>query len=255
MRKTVRFSLFETALIVAFAMLVSAVAIRETRDVGPSLTDDNLEAALAAKYGNSRVSQGIEEWIVRDFFNDARGGIFADIGAWEPVRWSNTYRLEHDLGWRGLAVDALEELAPSYRQIRPNTRFVSAFVGDRNDGTATLHVPETLTAVASASEGFVHHFSEKTSPRSVPRRTLDSLLEEAGLSSVDFLSMDIELSEPAALSGFSVNRFKPKLVCIEAHGETRQAILNFFASHGYVVVGKYLPHDRVNLYFMPASSS
>ena len=63
--------------------------------------------------------------------------------------------------------------------------------------------------------------------------------------------MDIELSEPKALAGFDIGRFRPGLVCIEAHDEVRQQILDYFARSGYVIVGKYLAADENNLYFMP----
>ena len=63
--------------------------------------------------------------------------------------------------------------------------------------------------------------------------------------------MDIELSEPKALAGFTIERFKPELVCIEAHPEVRQQILDYFARHQYVVVAKYLRADDKNLYFTP----
>jgi hypothetical protein len=63
--------------------------------------------------------------------------------------------------------------------------------------------------------------------------------------------MDIELAEPKALRGFDIDRFKPELVCIEAHEEVRQQILDYFARHGYVVVGRYLRADTQNLYFTP----
>jgi hypothetical protein len=42
------------------------------------------------------------------------------------------------------------------------------------------------------------------------------------------------------------------LVCIEAHPEVRQPILEYFARGGYVIVGKYLRADTHNLYFQPA---
>jgi hypothetical protein len=63
--------------------------------------------------------------------------------------------------------------------------------------------------------------------------------------------MDIELSEPKALAGFDVDRFKPALVCIEAHPEVRQQILDYFTRHRYVLVGRYLRADSKNLYFQP----
>ena len=54
-----------------------------------------------------------------------------------------------------------------------------------------------------------------------------------------------------ALAGFDVERFRPELVCIEAHPQVRQQILDYFARHRYIVVGKYLRADVNNLYFTP----
>ena len=52
-----------------------------------------------------------------------------------------------------------------------------------------------------------------------------------------------------------MERYHPTLVCVEAHPQVRQAILDYFHRHHYVVVGKYMGVDTQNLYFMPASSS
>jgi hypothetical protein len=40
-------------------------------------------------------------------------------------------------------------------------------------------------------------------------------------------------------------------VCIEAQPLVRQQILNYFADHGYVLLGRYLRADTWNLYFAP----
>ena len=61
--------------------------------------------------------------------------------------------------------------------------------------------------------------------------------------------MDIELHEPTALKGFDIDGFKPALVCIEALLLVRQKILDYFAAHRYVLVGKYIWADRENMYF------
>ena len=88
----------------------------------------------------------------------------------------------------------------------------------------------------------------------VPTTTLNDVLDQAGLSRIDFLSMDIELAEPKALGGFDIDRFQPSLVCIEASPEVRQNILDYFAKHRYVLVGKYLRVDAHNLYFKPIAA-
>ena len=51
-----------------------------------------------------------------------------------------------------------------------------------------------------------------------------------------------------------MQRFQPALVCIEAHPEVRQQILDYFAQRNYVVIGKYLRADPQNLYFRPLAS-
>ena len=80
---------------------------------------------------------------------------------------------------------------------------------------------------------------------------MNDLLDSEHVTTLDFLSMDIELGEPKALAGFDVDRFRPAFVCIEAHPEVRQQILDYFATHHYAVVGKYLRADESNLYFAP----
>jgi FkbM family methyltransferase len=221
------------------------------------LANEGLEnhARLERTYGASKSSQFDEEWIVRDFFGDRREGVFLDVGA-NDYRLNNlTYYLETSLGWSGVAIDAQHEYAEGFRRHRPRTRFFTAFVSDTSDETVELHVPEQVPVEASADLRFAAKADRHVSTRQVPTVTLDDLLDRAGVARVDFMSMDIELAEPKALKGFSIGKFRPSLVCIEGHPEVRQAILDYFHDHGYVVVGKYLRTDVVNLYFMPAESS
>ena len=85
----------------------------------------------------------------------------------------------------------------------------------------------------------------------MPTVTLTQVLDDADVHRVDFVSMDIEQAEPQALRGFDIDRFKPALVCVEAHESTRQWLLNYFHDHGYVPVGRYLALDALNFYFAP----
>jgi hypothetical protein len=107
--------------------------------------------------------------------------------------------------------------------------------------------------VTSSDRSFTERWGKNVKEIQVPTITLDDLLASEGVAKVDFLSMDIELAEPEALAGFDLRRYAPDLVCIEAHPEVRQAILEYFTRHGYVIVGKYLRIDTTNLYFTPGS--
>jgi FkbM family methyltransferase len=212
--------------------------------------EEPLVEALGAQYGPSRFSEHNEEWIIRDHFQDRREGIFLDVGANHYKNYSNTYFLETALGWSGVAVDALEEFAAEYQAHRPRTRFVAMFASDVADSSVRFFAAEN-NLVSSSDPEFVKRYGSTGKQREVPTTTLNAVLDQAHIERVDFLTMDIELAEPKALAGFDVLRFRPALVCIEAHPEVRQQILDYFARNRYTVVGKYLRADSHNLYFRP----
>lgn len=211
---------------------------------------------LRDAYGPAKYSYNAEEWIVRDFFRERRNGIFADVGAADARQGSNTYYLESKLGWSGIAVDALEEYRDSYTRFRPRTRFVVAFASDVAEGHQTLYVSPTRTESSSFLEPFAAFYARSPlTKREVPTVRLTDLLDDAGVSHIDFLSLDIELAEPKALAGFDIERFRPALVCVEAHPPIRQILLDYFTQHGYTLVAKYLVADITNFYFMPLSKA
>lgn len=246
-----RLSLVE---IIALCIVVSAITVNVVRVVedkhlffsGPALP----ELEPLRKYGPQRSSQFYEEWIIRDYFQDRRNGFFLDVGANHYKRDSTTYFLETGLGWTGIAVEPQTQFAADYAKYRPQTRFVALFASDVADTKVKFFIPKE-NRVASSNQEFAAQHGSGAAGTEVPTTTLNAVLDQAGVKRLDFLSMDIELAEPKALAGFDIERFQPALVCIEAHYEVRQQILDYFAAHNYIVVGKYLRADPHNIYFVP----
>ncbi len=217
---------------------------------------------LVDELGPPRYSKRGEELIIRDWFDDRRGGFFLDVGASHHRINSNTYYLEKHLGWRGIAVDALADYEPGYLEHRPATRYFTFFVSDRSDERALFFVhrinKRLSTGVQQLAQSWEEEQSGAATPEGrshqeieVPTITLNDLLDHAGVTGIDLLSMDIEMWEPQALAGFDVERFSPQLVCIEAHPAVRDAIAAYFASHGYERIEEYLAYDSGNWYFTP----
>jgi len=71
------------------------------------------------------------------------------------------------------------------------------------------------------------------------------------VTAIDFLSMDIEGAEVSALAGFDIQRFRPKLVCIEIDHSSGEKIEDYFHKNNYKRIEKYLPLDAHNWYFTP----
>ena len=83
----------------------------------------------------------------------------------------------------------------------------------------------------------------------VETTTLNTLLDARGVEKIDFLSMDIEGAELAALRGFDVKRFAPELCAVETMHH--DAVVAYFEANGYEWIEKYLKADKINLYFRP----
>jgi FkbM family methyltransferase len=210
---------------------------------------------LRAAYGPGHYSENQEEWIIRDFFKDRREGFFVDVGASHYRNNSNTFYLETRLGWSGIAIDPQAVFEADYRTSRPRTRFFPLFVSDVSNETARLYMAGPASLSASANRDFARIFGNNVTESVVPTITLTDLLTHLQIAQIDLLSVDVELSEPRVLAGFDIDRFKPTLVCIEALRDVRQQILNYFAKHGYVAVGRYLRVDVQNLYFIPLAAA
>ena len=261
---TRRFDMVETALIAGLAVVTTAYLVRSLdgkrleRISYVAYTSAQEGERLADRYGPSRYSRNEEEWIIRDYFQDRRNGVFVDVGANHYRNDSNTYYLETKLGWSGVAIDPQGDFAAGYRSYRPRTHFFQFFIGDTSDANTAFYLPEGNSLEASADQRFAEGRDTETPGARretravvVPTIRLTDLLGRAGVQRFDLLSVDVELAEPGVLAGFDIDRFKPSLVCIEAHPQVRQQILDYFTLHGYVVLGRYLRADLQNLYFSP----
>jgi len=240
-------------LVAAAALGGYALAVKQLeRQMGAPAanpSDDDELRPMREAYGPDRNSEHSEEWIVRDFFGDARDGVFVEVGANHHQRFSNTYYLETTLGWSGVALEPQTKFAEGYARFRPKTTFVPLFVSDVSNRTATLYVTAN-DLVASSSKEFSEAYGPVTATVATTT-TLDDVLDRLKVTHIDFLSIDIELAEPQALAGFSIERFRPRLVAVEAHPPIRQQLLDYFAEHRYSMVGKYWRVDSENFWFVP----
>lgn len=190
-----------------------------------------------------------EELIIRDFFQDRRGGFFVDVGCAWPIKASNTYYLEKHLGWTGIGIDALDDYAADWKQERPDSKFFSFLVTDHSGGSGTLFTSPRIGLSSTnrdRASGKKYGKPMEVEKIQVPMITLDDLLEREGVEKIDLLSMDIEGHEPKALAGFDIERFQPDLIVIE--GKNR-AVTKYFRNHGYEQIQRYAPFDLINRYF------
>jgi FkbM family methyltransferase len=174
-------------------------------------------------------SQFGEDRLILDYFNK-RDGVFVEIGANDPITLSQTYLFELN-GWTGVLVEPLPHLAERLRVSRPGSIvFECAAASPERRGEAIMYTGEndSLASLGAETGG------DKVTVRT---RTMDDILQEAGLEKIDFLSMDVEGFEMEVFSGFDLKRWAPALILIEDHVHDLQKHRHL-VSQGYKLVNR-----------------
>ena len=215
---------------------------REIESVRREVIVARKEAAIAAVRDEPRLplrmpSQNGEELLLWNFFGRKRSGVYVEIGAYDGVAFSNSYFFEA-VGWHGVLVEASPDLAATAAAARPHSRVVQAAAGSRA-GTIRFTVAEgdggvdTLSSATPDLERIAREGGQ-TSEIEVPVRTLDDILGDLG-EPIDFVSLDVEGGELAALEGFDLQRFAPRVLVIEDNsGGTDRRVAEHLAARGYV---------------------
>ena len=171
---------------------------------------------FASNQGMISFSQNGEDVLIDRVFRK-KTGFFIDAGAFHPLGDSVTkyFSLE---GWRGINIEPDEECFAEFPRDRPNEINLRCAVG-RTRGQATFHrlanrgmstiSPAQLALLSPGEIAGVQSFQ-------VPVRTLADICAEFVTGEIDFLKIDVEGAEKDALEGADWQRFRPRLLVIEA---------------------------------------
>jgi FkbM family methyltransferase len=188
-------------------------------------------------FGLDELDRKLEQFIT------APTGTFVELGAFDGLDQTNTLWLERR-GWRGVLIEAVPEFAEACRKNRPLSQVVhAACVSHEQAGSEVeLHQVGLMsvmegTRAAGDLEAWIRRGEEVQKITRghcrAPARTLSSILEDAGVQRVDFLSLDVEGAELAVLEGLDWSRHAPTWLLIEDSGQG--SLTERLAAHGYSV--------------------
>jgi methyltransferase, FkbM family len=182
-------------------------------------------------------AQFSEERILAEIFDGRAHGHCVEVGANDGRTGSASYLFEKR-GWQCLLVEPIPALAEQIRRHR-SCQVVNCAASSR-EGEATFFVAENVEAVSALDltpdrVEWIGLLGGTVKEITVRTATLDSLLEEAGYTELEFVTIDVEGHELSVLEGFDLGRYRPRIVIIEdnsVNGDPRVA--RHMADHGYV---------------------
>jgi FkbM family methyltransferase len=198
-------------------------------------------------------SQRFEDLYLMRCFGDRAGGFYIDIGAGHPV-FDNVSFAFYLKGWSGITVEPNPALARLGRAVRPRDRMHEAVVGTKQGETTFYLVNEFhgfSTTIADNADTALTEFGKAASAITVPATTLAALCAEHAPASIDFLKIDVEGAEADVLFSGDWERFRPKIIVVEALAPFTQlpawdAWEAFLAERGY----RYVWFDSLNRYYL-----
>jgi FkbM family methyltransferase len=162
-------------------------------------------------------TQNLEDYHLSLAFAGQQSGFYIDIGGGHPVA-DNVSFWFYERGWRGIVVEPQPQLAGLYERLRPRDVIVPGLVG-RRSGEIDFHVVERLhglsTTVEQHAKGAKALGADYRTVR-LPVMTLAELCERHDLREIDFLKVDVEGAEADVIAGGDWQRFRPKVIIIEA---------------------------------------
>lgn len=162
-------------------------------------------------------AQNLEDVHIDIAFGGMTDGFYVDIGGGHPIA-DNVTLHAYLSGWRGVVVEPQERLAKLYPTLRPRDVVLSSLVG-RAAGEATFHEVERLhgfsTMVERHAQG-ASAFGAAYASRAVPVTTLAAICAAHAPARIDLVKIDVEGAEADVLAGGDWDRFRPRLVVVEA---------------------------------------
>jgi len=176
----------------------------------------------AYKYMRVSFSQFGEDVLLQNMMPQNRG-FYVDVGAYQPARGSNTYKL-YLKGWSGVTIEPNPDVASAFKKIRPRDTHVTAGVA-KSASVLTYH---------RFSNPIVNNFNADLQPRDgltvlerVPVECApltDILDEHCRDRRIDLLNVDCESYDLQALESLDWARYRPTVVIVEDFEQFRTGI-------------------------------
>ena len=222
----------------------------------PAEHRERCERVLRGK-SEQTFAQAWQDWILyRNFFAGKSDGLYLDIGTNDALSISNTFFFDKCLGWEGVCFEMDPQFYPEIRRTRTCKLVENCVLGEaatvqvqgEGAGGHVLNPHRSLLSAgqdgsakgASVGSGALRATAGNGDRRRLAAHTKNCVgildeLTRLGLRgrTVDFMSIDIEGSEPLVLRCWPWDEVPVRFILIETNKHDSRIVDRFFHRHNY----------------------
>ena len=180
-----------------------------------------------------------EDIFILNYFKNKNNGFYIDVGCYHPLHRNNTFLL-HKNGWSGINIDIHQFSIDLFNYLRPDDVNLNCAVSNLN-GVTKMFYQKKLSQLSTIDEKQAKiAFQGNIKTSEIKCFTLDAILEKLKFNEkkINLLDIDVEGGDLKVLKGFSLEKFKPELICVEIHEKEikHSEIYEYLSNFSYELV-------------------
>lgn len=180
-----------------------------------------------------------EDLVISDYFKHKKEGLFIDIGCYHPIHRNNTFLL-YKKGWQGVNIDIHNFSIQLFKFLRPKDLNYNFAVSNKNEKIKMFYQKELSQLSTINYDQALKAFQGKIKEKIIQAYTLNEVIKFSNLENkkIDLLDIDVEGADLKVLQGFSFEKFKPELICVEIHDNDlkESKIYKLLDNQGYELI-------------------
>ena len=167
---------------------------------------------------------GQDRFVYETFFKDrTEKGTYVDIGAYDGVKFSNSFFFERHLGWRGICI---EPLPNAFEKLKANRTALCLNCAISDHSGVGNFVDVDMGKFEKMYSGLWANYdprhldvlrqdAERAKVIQVDIRRLEEVLDAYGMRRVDYMSIDTEGSELKILKDIDLGAYDVRVLSVE----------------------------------------
>lgn len=165
-------------------------------------------------------SQEGEDMVLQRIFGGKPSGFYVDVGAYHPIRYSNTYFF-YRRGWRGINIDPNPHTHSLFKKTRPeDINILTAIFPVRGKRTYFMFKEPAYNTLDPEKAREYKAHNQLLSEIKVDCMPLSIILQKNVPESqkIDFFSIDVEGLDFDVLKSNDWEKFRPEIIIVEQFG-------------------------------------